>query len=41
MSNCIKEVYEYDLFEKCCRCGIVKLKSNFHKRTVSKDGLHN
>ena len=39
MSTCIKELYDYDLFKKCSRCGIVKLKSNFHKRSKSSDGL--
>ena len=28
------------MVKKCCRRGIVKLKSNFHKRTLSKDGLY-
>ena len=41
MSSCKKVLYDYDLVKKCCRCGIVKLKSGFHKRTLSKDGLCN
>ena len=31
MSTCIRDVNDDDLVKKCCRCGIVKLKSNFHK----------
>ena len=40
MSNCIKDLYDYDLIKKCAKCGIISLKSNFHKNTKSKDGLH-
>ena len=36
MSNCIKDLYDYDLFKKCCRCGIISLKSNFHKNNKRK-----
>ena len=39
MSICIKDSYDYELVKKCCRCGIVKLKSNFQKRSKSSDGL--
>ena len=39
MSNSIEELYEYDLVKKCCRCKDILLKSNFHKKTSSKDGL--
>ena len=39
MSNSIKDLYDYDLIKKCCRCGIVKLKSNFHKNKNREDGL--
>ena len=35
MSNCI----DYDLVKKCSKCGIISLKSNFHKNKKSKDGL--
>ena len=31
MSNCIKDLYDYDLIKKCSKCGIVSLKKNFHK----------
>ena len=39
MSNCIKDIFDYDLVKKCSKCKIVKLKSNFHKRSKSSDGL--
>ena len=41
MSKCTKEINGYDLVKKCSRCGIISLKGNFHKRTLSKDGLYN
>ena len=41
MSSCNKVIYDYDLVKKCFRCGIVKLKSDFHKRILSKDALCN
>ena len=40
MSNCIKDLYDYDLVEKCYKCGIVKLNSNFHKNKKMSDGLY-
>ena len=39
MSGCIKNLYDYDLIKKCNRCGNISLKSNFHKRLKSTDGL--
>ena len=39
MSTCIKDLFDYELVKKCSKCGIVKLKSNFHKRSKSSDGL--
>ena len=39
MSNCIKDLFDYDLVEKCCRCKNILLKSNFHKKN-RKGGLH-
>ena len=39
MSNCIKDLYDYDLVKKCSKCGIVNLKSNFHKKLKSSDDL--
>ena len=41
MSSCIKELYDYNLVEKCCRCKNILLKSNFHKNTTKKDGVQN
>ena len=38
MSNCIKGLYGYELVKKCCRYGIISLKTNFHTRSKSKDG---
>ena len=38
MSNCIKDFYEYELVKNCSKCGNISLKSNFHKRTLSKNG---
>ena len=29
MSNCVKNLYDYDVIKKCCRCKNVLLKSNF------------
>ena len=31
MSGCIKDLYDYDLVRKCCRCKLICLKSNFYK----------
>ena len=39
MSNCIKDLFDYDLVKKCCRCENILLKSNFYKKLSSKDGL--
>ena len=39
MSNCIKDLYDYDLVKKCSKFGIISLKSNFHKNKNMKDGL--
>ena len=39
MSNCIKDLHDNNLILKCCKCGIISLKSNFHKNKKSKDGL--
>ena len=40
MSNGIKDLNDYDLFEKCCRCKLICLKSNFHKSKNMSDGIH-
>ena len=39
MSNCIKDLFDYDLVKKCSKCGIISLKSNFHRNKNMKDGL--
>ena len=41
MSSCIEELYDYDLIKKCSKCGIISLKSNFHKDNKRNDGLFN
>ena len=40
MSNCVKELYDYDLFRKCSKCGIICLKSKFNKKKNMSDGLY-
>ena len=39
MSNCIKELYNYGLVKKCAKCGIISIKSTFHRDTKRKDEL--
>ena len=39
MSNCIKDLYDYSSIEECSKCGLITLKSNFHERILSRDGL--
>ena len=39
MSNCIKDLHDYQLVKKCRSCAIISLKSNFHKNRKSRDGL--
>ena len=39
MSTCIKNLDDYDLVKKSSKCGIISLKSNFHQKLSSKDGL--
>ena len=39
MSNCIKDLFDYDLVKKCCRCKNILLKSNFHKDNKRRDGV--
>ena len=39
MSDCIKDLYDYELVKKRCRCKSNCLKSNFNKNTKSKNGL--
>ena len=38
MSNCIKDLYDYDLVKKCSKCKTVSLKSNFYKDITKYDG---
>ena len=40
MSNSIKEIYDYDLVKKSCRCKPICLKSNFYKNKNMSDGSH-
>ena len=39
MSNCIKDLYDYDLINKCLKCENISLKSIFHKGKNREDGL--
>ena len=39
MNICIKEICDYDLVNRCSKCGIISLKSNFHKDKFKYDGL--
>ena len=39
MSNSIKDFHNYDLVKKCGKCGIISLKSNFHKNKNMNDGF--
>ena len=41
MSNCIKDLYDYDLIKKCCRCKKNFLKSNFNRNKTKRDGVQN
>ena len=38
MSNCIKDLYEYELVKKFSKCEIISLKSIIHKDRTKKDG---
>ena len=40
MSNCVKDLYDYDLIKKCCRCKLNCLNSNFYKNKNMSDSLH-
>ena len=39
MKTRIKDLFDYDLVKKGSKCGIVKMKSNFHKKLKFSDGL--
>ena len=38
MSTCFKDLFDYELVKKCCRCGIISLKCNFHKNKLVNKG---
>ena len=40
MKNCFKELYDYDLVEKCLKGGKLLLKSNFQNDKTKNDGFH-
>ena len=35
------QIVENDSMKRCCRCGNISLKSNFHKNKLTEDGLGN
>ena len=37
MSTCIKDLYDYGLVKKCCKCKIISLRSNIFKDRTKKD----
>ena len=39
MSSCIKDLFDYELIKKCCRCKNILLKSSFHGDRTKKDGV--
>ena len=40
MSGCIENLYDYDSVKKYSKCGIVSLKTNFHRNKKMGDGLN-
>ena len=40
MSICIKDLYDCNLVDKCCRCKSICLKSNFYKNVNRKDAAN-
>ena len=38
MNDCIKDLHDYDLVKKSCRCGNISLKYNLHKNKLTQDG---
>ena len=40
MSTCNKEMMDYDLIKKCCRCKSICLKSNFYKIVNKEKGIN-
>ena len=39
MSNCIKDLFDYNFVKKCGKCGIKSLNSNFPTDKTTNDGL--
>ena len=39
MSACIKDLYDYELVKKCCKCKNILLKSSFHKNKTMRVGF--
>ena len=39
MSTCVEDLYEFNLVEKCLKCGNISPKSNFHEDKNREDGL--
>ena len=39
MSACIKDLYDYELVLKCCKCKNILLKTNFHKNKNMRVGF--
>ena len=40
MSNCNRDLYDYELVEKCRVCQNILLKSNFHQNKNMSDGFN-
>ena len=40
MSNCIKDLYDYDSVKKCCRCKLICLKTLFFESKNMSDGFY-
>ena len=40
MSSCFKEVYDYEVVQKCSKCKMIGSKTNFRKNSRTIDGLH-
>ena len=38
MSNCIKDLFDYNLVKKCCRCKNILVKSKFNKNKTKREG---
>ena len=40
MSNCIKDLFDYDLVKNCSKCENISLKIIFHKNKTKRDGVN-